>query len=249
MEFVPSASANGTPSLEGCTLVIACAAHATVGQLAADLIINTLNLRRAGLLLTPHVLPCCGNDALGDTPAGALSTALEVFMGAIAGLAVVQQRSPAARGSQKALAADLAAWAERAGVARVVCLAGVEPRKAAQVASLAGAPAFRYVCGRKCTITPPSDWQTLETDTLGGVPLCESRTPPWPLLQACDDRGVPCAALLLFASDGDNALSGAELASRASVLLPCGAMARTVWKRPAAWAFAADDDEHAVTMY
>lgn len=41
-----------------------------VGQLAVDLLLQGLPLRRVGFLEHPHVLPCAGNDAL-DAPEGA----------------------------------------------------------------------------------------------------------------------------------------------------------------------------------
>ena len=238
MEFVPSPSVDAAaPSLEGCTLVVACAAHATTGQCAADLLIHTLRLRRVGILLTPHLVPCCGNEA-----EGALTTALEVWGGA--GVAVVQQRSPAVAGSQTALASELAAWAERAGVAKLVALAGVDPRAVSHVGALAvGAAPFRCHASPAWTTPLPSGWQPLETDTVGGVPLAASRTPPWPLVEACKRRGVPAVALLLFGSDS------AALATECSALLPCGPTA--AWQPPASWAFARGGPTHedAIAMY
>lgn len=237
MEFVPSPSVDAAaPSLEGCTLVVACAAHATTGQCAADLLIHTLRLRRVGILLTPHVVPCCGAEA-----EGALSTALEVWGGA--GVAVVQQRSPAVAGSQAALASELAAWAERAGVAKLVALAGVDPRAVAHIGALAvGSAPFRCHSSSAWTTPLPGDWEKLETDTVGGVPVSASRTPPWPLVEACKARGVPALALLLFGSDS------AALATKCSALLPCGPT--SVWQAPPSWAFASGAAAHdAIAMY
>jgi hypothetical protein len=257
MEFVPQPAVDVVVTrLEGCTLVVACASHATVGQLAADLLINTLALRRVGVLLTPHVVPCVGDDAVNDAPTGALATALEVFAAPVGGLAVVQQRSPAVRGAHRALATELAAWAARAGVSRVVALAGVDPRAGAHVPSLVGAAPFRYNVNAAWTNALPADWLALETDTLGGVPLPECRSPPWPLVQACTHAGMPAAALLLFATDGDNAASAAELASRCHQLLPgassAGGGAPPNWRAPASWrvAFgAAAPDADALAIY
>jgi hypothetical protein len=47
------------------------------GQLAVDLLVSTLGVRRAGFLEEPHVLPCVGNDPFGPSAEGKLTVALE----------------------------------------------------------------------------------------------------------------------------------------------------------------------------
>jgi hypothetical protein len=236
--------APGAPSsFEGWTLVVAAAAHANVGQLAADLLVSTLRLSHAGTLASPHALPCCGNDAVGDVARGALTTALEAYCDGGSRTALLQQRAPAARGAQRALAADVAAWADRAGFGRVLVLAGLEAAHATQVgpdgafryaAPPAGGPAWPPASGAP---TPQQlGWVALEGDTLGGVALRDARAPPWPLLAACAAKGAPALALLRFASEGDNAGDAAELAERCCELL---ALRRDgPWRAPAAWAAA-----------
>ena len=214
MSFVPCASAP-PPPFAGATLVVACDGWANVAALCADLVITTLPLARAGYLLTPHVLPCVGNDALGDAPAGALSTSLEVF--ARPGLALLQQRSPARLGAQRLLAADVVAWARAAGFSRLVALAGGEPA-ASPAAALA---------------SPFAVHSSLE-GTWGGVPLAESRTPPWTLLQAAQVGGLAATALVAFAAEGDNTGHAAQLASRLVEELRLEAPAG--WRAPASWA-------------
>jgi proteasome assembly chaperone 2 len=256
MSFTPAAGAS--TSFDGFTLVVASASHANVGQLAADLLINTLRLRRAGALLSAHVLPCVGNDALGDAPAGVLSLPLELYADDARALAVLQQRAPAARGAQRALAEELAAWAARAGFTRVLVLAGLDPAHAHAHAQI-GAATFRYLCphapyesGVKAGAPTPEalGWTALESETLGGVALRESRVPPWPLLAACGAHGLSGAtALLLFASEGDNAGDAAALADRVAALL---ALPRDgPWRPPLSWAaaFGARDDDDGDDIY
>lgn len=49
-----------------------------VGQLAADLLINTLKLTHVGYLSDPAILPLVGNDAFDHTqPSGYLHTSAE----------------------------------------------------------------------------------------------------------------------------------------------------------------------------
>jgi hypothetical protein len=247
MAFTPVAG--GAASFPEWTLVIASASHANVGQLAADLLINTHGLASAGALTSAHVLPCCGNDALGDAPRGVLTLALELYTDAARSLAVLQQRAPAVRGGQRALAAETAAWAAKAGFARVILLAGLE--NALQREAQIGAAVFRFAGAWAPAApgapTPESlEWTALERESDGGVALAESRVPPWPLLGACA-AARPTLALLLFASEGDNAGDAAALADKAAALL---ALPPTPWRAPLSWASAfgappagADSDE------
>ena len=97
MSFVPAPG--GAPSFEGWTLVVACASQANVGQLAADLLVNTLPLAHAGSLACAHVLPAVGNDGVGDAPRGVLTLGVEVYAAA-APMRLVRSRlgSPSCRG-------------------------------------------------------------------------------------------------------------------------------------------------------
>ena len=55
-----------------------CISVGNVGQLAVDLLINSLRLGRVGYLHDPSLLPLVGNDAFDHTPqSGHLHTAAE----------------------------------------------------------------------------------------------------------------------------------------------------------------------------
>jgi hypothetical protein len=239
MSFAPAPG--GASTFEGWTLVAACASHANVGQLAADLLAHTLGAVRAGALVTPHVLPCCGNDALGDAPRGVLALPIELYALPARRVALLQQRAPAVRGAQRALAQEVAAWAERAGFARVVLLGGLDASLARTPAQM-GAAAFRYAAPHGAFVPAPEGgaapaalgWTALECDELAGVPLAHSRVPPWPLLAALGAAGLRNAvALLLFASEGDNAGHAAALAEHAAALL--GLAHNGPWRAPLSW--------------
>jgi hypothetical protein len=202
------------------------------GALATDLLVCSLGLQRAAFLLTPHVLPCCGNDAQGaGAPTGALTTCLELHWSGGLQLAVLQQRAPCVHGSQRAFAAELVCWTKAAGFARLVVLAGCEA---------AAAPAAALHAPFSCLSVlqpPPADWPVLEADAWGGVPLPASVTPPWPVHAAAHKSGVAAHLLLIFAAAGDNSGHAATLATRCAQLLalplPPGG-----WTTPASWASA-----------
>lgn len=92
-----------------------------VGQLAADLLAETLRLPLVGHLDSQHLLPCVGVDAFG--PIGTIHLSLDVMADAERQLAIVQQRAPAIIGCQRIFAEALAEWLQRAEFAEVWRLA------------------------------------------------------------------------------------------------------------------------------
>ena len=61
MLFLPVDSAVG-PVFKGATLVVADVSRGNVGQLAADLLVTTLQMRRVGYFDDPDVLPAVGEQ-------------------------------------------------------------------------------------------------------------------------------------------------------------------------------------------
>lgn len=211
----------------GATLVVALSSSSCVGQLSADLLIQTLELVPCGAFASVHVLPCCGNDAVGLQPHGELALALQLFASADRRLFVMQMRAPVIAGAQRAFSAQLAAWAASAGFARVLLLAGLDARQAAD--SQVGAATLR-VAG---DVDAAAGVAKLEGNTWAGVPFAESRVPPWPQLAALNAAGVVSGALLLFCSDGDNSAASKTLATAAAASLY---LQPVNWVAPAAWA-------------
>jgi len=238
MAFTP---APGWPDqLSDFTLVVGCAGAANVGQLAAELLITSLALTPAGWLTSAHVLPCAGNDALQPPGTGTLALPLELHACRHRRLAVLLQRAPAVQGRQTALAAELAAWAARASVGRALLLAGLDGREAGGGGAEAqiGAAALRFCAAAGGCWLPDAALRLtqLEGETVGDVPLAEARAPPWPLLRALPDAGVPAAlALTLFASEGDNSGHARVLAQAAAAVAGAGAVE---WRQPPSWASA-----------
>eukprot|EP00271_Cylindrocystis_brebissonii_P011433 TRINITY_DN2900_c0_g1_i1.p1 TRINITY_DN2900_c0_g1~~TRINITY_DN2900_c0_g1_i1.p1 ORF type:complete len:348 (-),score=82.82 TRINITY_DN2900_c0_g1_i1:272-1315(-) len=121
---------NGTSaSLKGKTLVLPSVSIGNVGQLAIDLLVETLNPPRACFLEEPHVLPCVGNDPFGRAQNGALTTALEVFVDEARSLAFLQQRAPVIAGKLDLFASNLGDWLLSEGVSDVVLVSGADAGK------------------------------------------------------------------------------------------------------------------------
>jgi len=238
MDFFPTA---GSPVsfAANAVLVVASSSFANAGQLAADLLITSLHLRKAGLLLTASLTPCVGNDALGSTPCGVLSTSLELYASQDGRFAVLQQRSPAARGRTRTFARELSSWAKQAGFACVVQLCALEPCLEPNAALHTP---FRIATAAGVLRSPldaPAAWgaplQARELTSGGCVPP-PVFSPPWPLLEACAGEKFPSLALCVFCAEGDNRREAALLAARCCELLGVTAPEEG-WTAPASWSF------------
>ena len=76
-------------------------------------------------------------------------------------------------------------------------------------------------------------------------PAYEDRLmPPWPLIQACSEEGIPVTTLFTFCSEGNNVPHGMLLANAVHSLLACNDQpaerlstepSEPVWQPPRAW--------------
>ena len=102
MQYFPATDGGAVARLQGRTLVVPAVGAGNVGQLAADLLIATLQLPRVGYAEEPHVLPCVGCAPYAHAAAGTLATPLELYAADGQGPVVLQMRSPAAPGASLA---------------------------------------------------------------------------------------------------------------------------------------------------
>lgn len=195
-------------AVRGAVLCVPSVSVGNVGQLCVDLLLETLpDARRVGFLHHESVLPAvgaAGGPASSSSSAAAAVLPVEVWSVPSLRLAVVQRRAPCAPGRRAAFAADLAAWARDAGVARAVLLCS--------------APAHR----RGDRELAPAEPVALEKA-------------PGPIGRAMEAAGVPAAAVLAFASDGDNAPDAFRLAPAALRSLAPECPQPPEWRAPAAW--------------
>ena len=87
------------PVLRGATLVLPVVAVGNVAQLAADLLINSLRLPRVARLADDALLPAAGHR--GYAHVEGLASAMELYAGPGASVAVVQQRAGGRRPARR----------------------------------------------------------------------------------------------------------------------------------------------------
>ena len=232
MFFIPGAP---SPSFEGHTLVLPAVSHGNVGQLALDLLVNTLlaqtALERVGYLNSSNVLAVAGNATWSTL--GGLGVGMEVFSDASAKLTLVQLRAPPADGRTAAFAAELAAWIGGAGFDKTLLLGGSQPsplvdtitqqapRYACTAAAAGGAAALaaEEPLAAAVAVLEESGCRPLEGQAAGAALLNEAVRfggLARPLFQAMGAAALPLVVLVRFCSEGDNTQEGAQLATVAN---------------------------------
>ena len=226
------------PSFEGHTLVLPAVSHGNVGQLALDLLVNTLlaqtALERVGYLNSSNVLAVAGNATWSTL--GGLSVGMEVFSDATAKLTLVQLRAPPADGRTAAFAAELAAWVGGAGFEKTLLLGGSQPSplvdtitqqapryactaSAGGAAGGAAALAAEVPLAAALAALEESGCRALEGQAAGAALLSEAVRfggLARPLFRAMGAAALPLVVLVRFCSEGDNTQEGAQLATVAN---------------------------------
>jgi hypothetical protein len=213
-----------------------------------------LSLPSRGLLDAPDLLPCLGVDALDDGPA-ALAGACQLYGRERDAWAVLHVRSPAAPGRAAAAAESLAAWARTAGVRGLLVLGSVDARarQGGAGGGAGGGLVHRAVPeggegggAGPLEAAATAAGSTRLPDVPGDPPFAAGRLPPWPLLRACEGAAasggaaadgsaapLPALALLVYASEGDNAGDAVALVKGAAAVL--GVDGQTEWRAPRSW--------------
>ncbi|KAI3438729.1 hypothetical protein D9Q98_001149 [Chlorella vulgaris] len=176
---------------------------------------------------------------------------MELYQAAGSNVAVVQQRAAAAPGTQDAFGQSFAAFLKQSGVKEVFVLGSIEAgiRRDSQLVGLqlrCWAPESDANAGalQSCKGSAPGGVPRLEADFWQDRALPQRQLPPWPLLRALQQQGVPCAALLSFTTEADNLGDAFQLASAAAAAAglqagggSSGAAAQPQWQAPSSWQY------------
>lgn len=222
--FIPDAG-RSLSDLAGRRLLIACVTIGNVPQLAADLLLSSGGgATRLGRLRSPALLPFAGLSASGEITTGA---EIHLLPG---GSAVLQHRSPPARGRASEHAAFIASFAAGAGVSEVILLASANAagRQDAHLSRQGGPFAgvrFALAAGVRPTAADAATaagikplegcdadgvWQEAGAD----IPFLPLARPSGFVRAAFDGLSgkVPAMLALMFAHEGENSADAAALA-------------------------------------
>ncbi|XP_019957570.1 proteasome assembly chaperone 2 [Paralichthys olivaceus] len=117
-------SDDSPPSLTDFTLVMPAVAVGNVAQLAVDLMVSTLNMKRVGYIHTDCLIPMAGNNPYSTCREDAeeLHTPAEVYTAPELKLAVLQIRAPIIQTKSKKFRQQIVSWIKTSGFSRTVIL-------------------------------------------------------------------------------------------------------------------------------
>ncbi|THU95392.1 hypothetical protein K435DRAFT_755914 [Dendrothele bispora CBS 962.96] len=243
MEFARSTS---KLDLAGKILIVPIVSTANVSQLAVDLLIVSLGLRRQAVINPDYFIPLVGGTE-DDEPG--ITTPSELYGKDGIQVVVIQQRSPILKAKKQEYIDHFLKFIQESGVAAVLFLAGVDLSNRTDDQMLT--PIYQL----QPVNTPPLNSSPLQALTTLPIPVYQSPVPQKPgaedtepLVPFIPGAGltrrilssipkawsVPTAALLRFALDGDNredALSFATVTAKIAGIQPTG----VEWRQPKSW--------------
>ncbi|KAJ1822167.1 Proteasome assembly chaperone 2 [Coemansia sp. RSA 2599] len=240
-------------STQGSTLLVPAVSIGNVPQLAVDLLINTLQTSRIGILDSPSLTPISGTAGYDHLGSETRSLPLEVYQTKDAKWTILQQRSPPLPKHHRKFASELLEYIKSGGFSRVVVLASsdaalrtdalidgsqirtlsvdcLDEELAARLKELSlgelSSEASGYSTGGGADGLKP----TLRRLHAAGVTR--------PLVELCKQAGVPIFAMVSFVNEGDNIPDAIALANAANTVLGVADTGRSEvpqWRPPQSW--------------
>ncbi|KAJ2635752.1 hypothetical protein GGF40_003411 [Coemansia sp. RSA 1286] len=244
--FVPTAdSSNSKPSTQGSTLVVPAVSIGNVPQLAVDLLINTLQLPRIGVIDSPLLTPISGSAGYDHLDSETRSLPLEVYQSKDAKWTILQQRSPPLPKHHRKFASELLEYIKSGGFSRVVVLASSDAAlrtdaliDGSQIRTLSANCLDEELAARLKTLSLGE--LSAESRNTDGLKLTLKRLHSAgvtrPLVELCDQAGIPTFAMVSFVNEGDNIPDAIDLANAANAVLGVAAGSEVLqWRPPHSW--------------
>ncbi|XP_037330245.2 proteasome assembly chaperone 2 isoform X1 [Pungitius pungitius] len=245
-------SQNPPPCFKGFTLVMPAVAVGNVGQLAVDLILSTLKMRRVGYIHTDCLIPMTGNNpyATCNEDAEELHTPAEVYTATEQKMAILQIRAPIIQTKSKKFRQLLVSWIKASGFSRTVVLSSSHAYQRDDQ-QMKGTP-LRYLVTPSLLKESALALEELSWREMEQVPafpgLTDANTDPRLYIPGggitkglyMDSCAVdlPLAVLLLFCSEGDNIPDAFTLVNHLNEwlhLLEKPSQKPNKWKIPSSW--------------
>ncbi|CAD5114435.1 DgyrCDS3567 [Dimorphilus gyrociliatus] len=208
------------------TAVVPCVSVGNVSQLACDLIIHTLQMKKVGYLYSENVHPFVGNDPyktiteLEKKDAGGVTTAIDIYCSDC--LAVIQFRTPVYPRRSKKLVQELEKFLKQFKEVLILSGGHASERNDKEI----NGPPYRLLTSQALEKKQKDlSWDYLERRRISGVGIG---------LMLFDklEKAVNAAFLVFFCAEGDNADDGKMMAN---LLMEYLSFEKNKWKIPPSW--------------
>ncbi|KAG5265179.1 hypothetical protein AALO_G00262240 [Alosa alosa] len=238
------------PSFKSYTLILPAISVGNVGQLAADLIISTLQLQKIGYFHTDGLIPMVGNNPYATSAENAndLSTNAEVYCSKDLKLTVLQIRAPILQTKIKQFRKSIVSWIKSSGFSKTVLLSSSHAYQRDDQ-QLEGTP-LRYLLSPALQQEAGPrikelEWREMEkVCAFPGISDSEQRLfiPGGGITKGlytdCCNEDIPMAVVLMFCSEGDNIPDAFALGNYLNDwlhLLSKSAQGSPQWNIPPSW--------------
>ncbi|TFK68677.1 hypothetical protein BDN72DRAFT_797423 [Pluteus cervinus] len=222
------------PELSGKALIVPVVSTANLAQLAADLLIASLSLRRLAVVDPSYFVPAVGGREDGEL---GITLPMELYGSPASNVVIVQQRSPVLKSKKQKFVDALLKFISTSGVACVLFLSGLDVTNRTDQQMLT--PTY--------FITPIAlDLEKTPLNRLASLPIPrfhnENETiPTIPgsgltkriLSSLPEGWSIPISALLHFVLEGDNRYDAQLFASVVSRVV---GLDQLIWRQPTSWA-------------
>jgi len=254
-----------SPPWKGYTLVVPAVSVGNVGQLAADLVISTLQMKKVGHITDDSITPVIGNDPYagcfssrvgtlhlkpenGHTPsAPSLMTSCELYESSAHRVVVMQLRSPLIRGRKASFRNKLVAFIKEKQFDQIVMLCSTHAHE--RLDQQLRGDQFRYIATDSFSARSVHSealsslgWTQLERrDSREEVgkdvnPYLPGGGIAKQLFLACERENIAMVSLMVFCSEGDNVPEAFSLADHLNDLMKIhDTKSRSSWRIPGSW--------------
>ncbi|KAM9308332.1 proteasome assembly chaperone 2 [Gastrophryne carolinensis] len=235
----------------GSTLLMPAVSVGNVGQLAIDLIVSTLDMKKVGYFYTDCLVPMVGNNpyATSEDNANELCTNAEVYALPSKNLTVLQIRSPLIKKKSKCFCQAVISWIRKCAFSKVVLLSSSHAYQRNDQ-QLFGTP-FRYLVtpalqSSVADVMKELKWKELEKVSLYPGINDEEKRISIPgggftkqMFDDCSSGDIKLAVVFKFCAEGDNIPDAFDLLSHLNrwlllVDLPADSVP-SHWKMPSSW--------------
>lgn len=202
--------------LDGYTLIIPSVAVGNVGQLACDLLISSLDMKKITSVYSTALIPVLGYDPY-DLNSNNLSSCCEVYKCASRKIAVLQLRAPLVYKYAREFLEDVVKTFQGRNIAELVVLTSsfAHLKKHIQTSP------FRYMASDLCSFRNKIDsvnWSEHETVD-GGLKIYGGGFASL-LYDISKENSLPCLLLYKYCSEGDNIPDAYDMINHLSTILP-----------------------------
>ncbi|KAI5645781.1 PAC2 family domain-containing protein [Phthorimaea operculella] len=204
--------------LSGYTLLMPSVAVGNVGQLACDLLISSLGMRKIGSVYSSAMIPVVGYDPY-DLNSEKLSSCCEIYISNARNIAVLQIRAPLIYKNAKSFLEDVLVVFKQKQIKEVVILTSSFAHEKKHIPT----SSFRYVanvlCPHKSAINA-AGWMEHENPDNGASLKIFGGGFATLLYHVATENDLPCFILLKYCSEGDNIPDAYNMIHELNAVLP-----------------------------